>query len=102
MLALEIRLNGELKATCGIEDADVLAASLHGKRNEATEPKDFALYIECIGVRPFDADNREILKWIAARIRLGDEVAFRFVDVSHAQEPIDRQVIPAHGRPPDA
>jgi hypothetical protein len=102
MLVLEIRLNGELKATCGIEDADALAASLHGRRNNATAAKDFELYIECMGVRPVDADTREVLKWISARIRLGDEVALRFVEAAQAQQPIDRQVIPARGLPPDA
>ena len=102
MLALEIRLNGELKATCGIEDADALAASLHARRNDTAAPKDFGLYIECMGVRPVDADTREVLKWVSARIRLGDEVALRFVETSQVQEPIDRQVIPARGSPPDA
>jgi hypothetical protein len=102
MLALEIRLNGDLKATCGIEDADALAASLHARRNDAAAPKDFGLYIECMGVRPVDADTREVLKWVSARVRLGDEVTLRFVETSQVQEPIDRQVIPARGSPTDA
>ena len=102
MLALEIRLNGELKATCGVEDAEALVASLHGRRNDAKAAADFGLYIECMGVRPVDADTREVLKWVSARIRLGDEVALRFVEASQAQEPIDRQVIPARGGSTDA
>ena len=102
MLALEIRLNGELKATCGIEDAEALAASVHCRRENAEAPQDCKLHIECIGVRPVDADHREVLKWVAARIRLGDEVAFRFVEASEVKEPMDRQVISSRGEPPDA
>ena len=102
MLALEIRINGKHKATCGTEDADFLAASIRSSREGAEAPKDSNLIIECVGVRPVDADRREVLKWVAARIRLGDEVSFRFVEATHAQEPIDRQVISAHREPPDA
>jgi len=101
-LALEIRLNGELKATCGIEDAEALAASLHARRKDEAGVGDFGLFVECVGIRPVDANTSEVLKWVSARIRLGDEVALRFVETSEVQAPIDRQAIPAHRKPPDA
>jgi hypothetical protein len=102
MLALEIRLNGELKATCGTEDVEFLGGALRAKRSDASSPIGFDLQVECMGLRPVDADTREVLKWVAARIRLGDEVAFRFVDAAHVSEPIDRQAIPARELSPDA
>jgi hypothetical protein len=39
MLVLEIRLNGELKATCGAEDIEDLVGSLSASRKGALAPK---------------------------------------------------------------
>jgi hypothetical protein len=51
-----------------------------------------------MGVRPKNSSAEEVLKWVDARIALGDEVSFRFVEAAHADAPIDRQDIPANGR----
>jgi len=102
MLALEIRINGELKATCGIEDAEWLAVSLMAKTNATTAPRDAAFAIQCVGSRTIDSETREVLKWLEARLKFGDEIALRFVEATHALEPMDRQEIPADGNPPDA
>jgi hypothetical protein len=102
MLALEIRINGELKATCGAEDAEWLTASLMAKRNAATAPKDSAFAIQCVGSRTIDSKTREVLKWLEARLKFGDEISLRFVEATQVLEPMDRQAIPVDGLPPDA
>jgi hypothetical protein len=102
MLALEIRLNGELKATCGTDDIEGLVGLLRASRKGASAPKDFDFRFECQGFRPIDAATREALKWVSARVQLGDEVSMRLVETQVSQEPIDRQIIPAKGLPPDA
>jgi hypothetical protein len=102
MFALEIRVNGELKATCGTDDIDFLGGVLRAKRMDTASSTIFDLQVECMGVRPVDANTREVVKWVQERIQLGDEIAFRFVDVAHVNPPIDRQAIPASGSPPDA
>src|SRR5262245_49928253 len=101
MLAIEIRLNGELKATCGTEHVEWLAASLVAEKIDATAPQDSVIRLQCIGARTIDADTREVLKWIEARVKFGDEIAFRFVEATQVMEPIDRQAIPAKVEPPD-
>jgi hypothetical protein len=101
MLALEVRINGELKATCGTEDVEWLAVSLMAKRNVATAPKDAAFAIQCVGSRTIDSNTREVLKWLEARLKFGDEIALRFVEAIDVLEPMDRQAIPVDGRPPD-
>jgi hypothetical protein len=102
MLALQIRLNGELKAICGTGDIEGLVGLLKASRKGATAPKDFDFRFECQGFRPIDATTREVLKWISAQVQLGDEISLRLVETDVSQEPIDRQTIPAKGRPPDA
>ena len=102
MLALEVRLNGELKATCGSETAEWLAAGLTARRVEPGMPKDFALGIECAGRLPVDADTFEVVKWVSARLKLGDEISFRFVEAASAQDPIDRQKVSKRDDSPDA
>jgi len=93
MLALEIRLNGELKATCGSETAEWLAAGLTARRIEPGAARDFAIGIECAGRQPVDADTYEVVKWLSTRIKIGDEVSLRFVEATTAQQPIDRQKV---------
>lgn len=102
MFALEVRLNGELKATCGTEDIEFLGGALRTERTDTGSAKDSRLLLECVGVRSVDANTREVLKWVAAQVRLGDEVSFRFVDAAQVNAPIDRQAIPAAGLSPDA
>lgn len=96
MIVIEIRLNGELKATCGSDSVRQLAALVRVTNpsvsdNTAAEE----CVVECSGIRSHDADNDEVLKWVSARIRLGDEVSLRVVQSTKAHEPIDRQLIPA-------
>ena len=102
MLALEIRINGELKATCGTENAEWLTATIFAKRIVSMTPEGSSLAIQCVGARTIDADTRELLKWLESKVRFGDEIAFRFVDATQVLEPIDRQIIAARRDPPDA
>src|SRR5688572_27422282 len=102
MLAFQIRLNGELKATCGADDIEGLVGLLKASRKGAVAPRDFEFRFECQGFRPIDATTRETLKWVSARVKLGDEISLRLVETDVSQEPIDRQTIPAEGLPPDA
>ena len=102
MLALEIRINGELKGTCGTEDVEWLAASLMAKTKPATSPKDSVFQLQCVGARNIDADTREVLKWLETRVKFGDEVSFRFVDATQVLEPMDRQAIAVKAESPDA
>ncbi len=102
MLVLEIRLNGEHKATCGTEAMERLTTLLTAKRKGSGSPKDFELRIECLGREPIDEETYEVLKWVSARVQLGDEISFRFVEAASSQEPIDRQTVAKNGDTPDA
>lgn len=93
MIAIEVRLNGQYKATCGAEDLRSLTAMVCAKRSRSA-PEDVQYSIECSGVRPKSDQQEEVLRWIAARISLGDELSLKFVDASTAHPPIDRQDIP--------
>ncbi len=102
MLALEIRLNGELQATCGAEDIESLIGLLRASRQGAIAPKDFDFHFECQGFRSIDASTREVLKWVSAQVQLGDEISLRLVESDAPQDPIDRQTIPSRGLPSGA
>jgi len=95
MVAIEIRVNGELKATCGAEGMRQLLAMVAARRPRSGGAA-YAYVIGCMGVRPKDSSTDEVLKWLNTRIALGDEVSFKFVEVAQAEEPIDRQDISAH------
>jgi|SoiMethySBSTD1v2_1073268.scaffolds.fasta_scaffold3765797_2 hypothetical protein len=102
MLALEIRLNGELKATCGTGAIERLVGLLTARRGSATLPKDFEFRVECQGRQPVSQDVNEAVKWVSTKVQLGDEVSFRFVDVASADEPFDRQELSQKRDPSDA
>ena len=96
MIAIEIRVNGKLKATCGADDIRQLVALVAARRPKS-EAAGYACLIECTGVRPKDASTDEVLKWLNIKIALGDEVSFRVVEAAQAQGPVDSQDIPAYG-----
>jgi hypothetical protein len=95
MIAIEIRVNGELKATCGADDVFNVAAMVSARRPKHEGPG-YAYVVECMGVRPKNPTKDEVLKWLNTRIALGDEVSLRVVEVAKANEPIDRQEISAN------
>ena len=93
MLALEIRLNGELKATCGAEGLDNIVAWIRAARKYG-ESDVYDYRIECTGSRLIDPETSEFIKWVSALIQLGDEVTLKFVEVPDASMPIERQDYP--------
>ena len=99
MLVVEVSLNGELKATCGGHDLRQLVARL---AITTSRSRDSAISVECMGVRPVDPETDEVLKWVSARVQVGDEVTFRVVEAGGAQAPIDSQKISSSSRGRDA
>lgn len=93
MIAIEVRLNGDLKTTCGAENLRQLMAMMTARRSP-NAPNEFRFSVECSGVLPKSQDTEDVLCWLRVRVALGDEVSFRFVETSEAQPPIDRQEIP--------
>lgn len=94
MIAIEIRLNGELKATCGLREFHQLTAMLHVSSTDSGEA---GCEVECMGLRANDETTDEVLRWVKKRISFGDEVSFKVVETSESQEPFDSQVIPKYG-----
>ena len=93
MIAVEIRLNGELKATCGSEYVRQLVAIMSARESPGS-PAGIQYTVECTGVQPKTQRTEEVLQWLNVTIALGDEVSFKFVLTSEAQAPIDRQELP--------
>lgn len=91
MIAIEIRHNGELKATCGVEEFRYLSALITVESKGAEPPK---CEVECMGLVHRDESTEEILRWVKKTVALGDEVSFKVVEVSESQSPFDTQVIP--------
>jgi hypothetical protein len=100
VVVVEVSVNGELKATCGAEDLRQLVAMVAVTRGRSSG--DLTYRVECTGVRPVDSSTDEVLKWLNAKIGLGDEVSFRLVEATTAQAPIDSQQITARIRGRDA
>jgi len=94
MIAIEIRHNGELKATCGAAVFQQLTAMLFVTKTDTSVPE---CEVECIGLCPRDNETEIVLRWVKKRVEIGDEVSFKVVQVESAQEPFDSQVIPKIG-----
>lgn len=95
MIAIEIRVNGQLKATCGTEDMRAIVAVV-GASKPRHGDSPFTFSIECNGVRPKNATTDEVLKWLKTRIALGDDVSLKLVQANEVDEPVDRQEIPVN------
>ena len=97
MIAIEIRVNGELKATCGAEDLSNIGASVSvgGRLGENSSSSEAPSYVvECSGWHKNTDNVPEVLKWVGATVSSKDEITFRFVETDTADLPIDRQVLP--------
>jgi hypothetical protein len=93
MIAIEIRHNGELKATCGADEFRQLAATVFVEYSDGETPK---CEVECLGVVPRDENTEEVLRWVKKKVALGDEISFRIVEASESQAPFDTQLIRKH------
>ena len=91
MIAIEVRINGKLEATCGANDLAQLVAMVAARQSKNSA--DVRYVVECIGVRPKTAATEEVLRWFNTRISIGDEVSLRFVETEKAQPPFDSQEI---------
>jgi hypothetical protein len=95
MIAIEVRINGKLEATCGSEALRQLAAMVSARQSK--DGSTISYVVECMGVRPKNAATEEVLRWLNTRIALGDEVSFKFVEAANAAAPFDSQDIPRNG-----
>ena len=93
MIAIEIRVNGKLVATCGADDARNISAMVSARADKTLDAGSFVYTLECMGVRPKSATTDEVLKWVGTRIALGDDISLKVVEAADVQEPIDRQDI---------
>ena len=93
MIAIEIRVNGKLVATCGAGDVQNISALVSARADRKLGAGSFVYTLECMGVRPKSTTTDEVLKWVGTRIALGDDVSLKVVDAADVQEPIDRQEI---------
>ena len=102
MIAIEIRVNGELKATCGAEDLRTVGASVtaSGRLGTDSPTEDEPRYVvECVGWHKTSDVVPEILKWVGATISPDDEILFRFVETETTDSPIDRQILSEGSEP---
>jgi hypothetical protein len=95
MLALQVRLNGELKATCGANDLEHLVAYIRAQApsGQVLTTENVEHLVQCFG---FPASGNEVQKWVAAKLQVGDEINLKLVETSSADNPIDRQTIDPH------
>ena len=94
MIAIEVRVNGKLEATCGVENFRELIAfaAAYGPRNG----KPARYVVESMGVRPINESTEEVLRWLNSEIAMGDEVSLRLVEVAESTVPFDKSEIPTH------
>ncbi len=97
MIAIEVRLNGELKATCGADGLRQLSAMMTARHSQKASDE-IRYSVECHGVQPKSQDTEDVLCWLRVRIALGDEVSFKFIEATEAQPPIDQQEIAVNHR----
>jgi hypothetical protein len=90
VLALEISLNGKLKAVCGSSDCESLAAYVRvaAPSGQSLTQQNAAYLVQCLG---FPKSGDEVLKWVAATLQAGDEISIRLIETETANQPIDRQ-----------
>jgi hypothetical protein len=90
MLALQVSLNGEIKAICGSSDCESLAAYVRAKApsGQSLTPENAEYLVQCLG---FPKSGDEVLKWVAARLQAGDEITIKLIETDSASSPIDRQ-----------
>ena len=92
MLAIEIRINGQPKAICGTDDLQQLIADVRaiGQLGEgAVSDGDSSLFVDCYGLRKSFDSGKEIVTWLREPISENDEILFRFVRTSEADDPVE-------------
>lgn len=101
MIAVEIRINGKLKVTCGIEDLDRVSAhiSAHGRLGEHSFLKEKPeFFVESFGVHQINGGLKEVLKWNRTQISFNDEISIKFVETENVSTPVDRQILSSNNK----
>ena len=98
MLALQISLNGKVKATCGSSDCESLAAYVRAAApsGQSLTPGNTEYLVQCLG---FLKSGDEVVKWVAAKLEAGDEISIRLIETEDVNQPIDRQKVDPKNAP---
>ena len=88
MLALQISLNGEIKATRGSKICEHLTASVLAKAptGQPLNQNNVEYSLRCLG---FADVGHEVFTWVAAKLEAGDEVTVKLVETGSTSRPID-------------
>jgi uncharacterized protein involved in propanediol utilization len=81
MIAVEIQVNGQVVATCGADAVRQLVAMVAARGLAEAASSGAAAANTRLPERGID----ELLKWVSARIAVGDDVMLRFVQGARAR-----------------
>ena len=95
MIAIQIRVNGRLVATCGAGALRTLVAKLAARWPAEMPDPAQAQAAEPAAAYSGDPRTDEVLKWVGTRIAVGDEITLKFVESPPLRAPHNRR----HGRP---
>ena len=95
MIAIQIRVNGRLVATCGAAALRTLVARIAANWPTAPSDSELAHAAEPGGAYSMDPTADEVLKWVGTRIAVGDEISLKFVESPPLRGPRSGR----HGRP---
>ena len=97
MIAVQIRVNGKLVATCGVGALRQYVALVAAKWPTELPDSTIAHAAESGGAYSLDAGTDEVLKWVGTRIAVGDEISLKFVEAP-PMRPL-RSARPGRARP---
>jgi hypothetical protein len=87
MIAVQIRVNGKLVATCGAGALRQYVAMVAAKWPTELPDSTTAHAAEPGGAYSLDAGTDEVLKWVGTRIAVGDEISLKFVEAPSMRRP---------------
>jgi hypothetical protein len=87
MIAVQIRVNGKLVATCGAGALRQFVAMVAAKWPTELPDSTTAHAAESGGAYSLDAGTNEVLKWVGTRIAVGDEISLKFVEAPPMRPP---------------
>jgi hypothetical protein len=95
MIAFEVTLNGNRVCTAGVDDFGVLSTILTWVRRRPELSRDGNTIEEELTAEVSALDSRdpiagEHLKWLSERLRVGDSISIRIVDVEKVDAAISR------------
>lgn len=99
MVAFEIFVNGEKRLTIGGEEYSSLHALLGLTRLPLPKPDDATITLAASGV---NADQTRVGLWPPSRLKVGDRVEIRVVDVETVDAPGSIQILEKDGDDVDA